>query len=262
MIRHSHHTIAHILQLLAGGGMGLFAAALAHMFGTRSADRMPGESRWPHCFYCLKPLTWQASFPLIGWLLRPDVLTLPCPCGKKKDLWAQPAVEILGFLLGLLAMYLVDWSVPAAPLCLGLGLMAAIAFVDLQFGLIPDGMNITLALIGAWWMWKSGGDLNMALIVAAALLAVGLFCALVYSRWRGREMLGLGDVKFFAAAGLWLPIETAPWFLGLAGIFGVIIGYVWRRGGGGKEFPFAPALCLSLMVCVLYPLVQQILLAP
>lgn len=259
MIRHSHHTIAHILQLLAGGGLGLFAAALAHMFGTRSADRMPGESRWPHCFYCLQPLTWQESFPLFGWLLRPDTLALSCPCGKRRGLWAQPLAEVLGFALGVFGMYLVDWSVPAAPLCLGLGLMVAIAIVDLQFGIIPDGLNLLLALDGVWWIWKSGGDFNLALIIAGGLLAVGLFCALIYSKWRGREMLGLGDVKFFAAAGLWLPLDTAPWFLALAGVLGILMSFVWRKAGGGKEFPFAPALCLSLLACTLYPLVRQVL---
>jgi len=230
------------------------------MFGTRSADRMPGESRWPHCFYCLQPLTWQESFPLFGWLLRPDTLALPCPCGKRRGLWAQPLAEVLGFALGIFGMYLVDWQPAAAPLCLGLGLMVAIAIVDLQFGIIPDGLNLLLALVGVWWVWKSGGDFDMALMIAGGLLAVGLFCALVYSKWRGREMLGLGDVKFFAAAGLWLPFDTAPWFLALAGIFGILMSLAWRKAGGGKEFPFAPALCLSLIVCVLYPLVRQVLL--
>ena len=262
MIRQSHHTIAHILQLLAGGGLGLFAAALAHQFGTRSADRMPGESRWPHCFYCLHPLTWQASFPLIGWLLRPDVLSMPCPCGKQTGLWPQPFAEIIGFILGIFGMYLIDWSVPAAPLCIGLGLMVAIAFIDMQFGIIPDGLNALLAFVGAWWVWKSGGDFYMALIVSGCLLGVGLFCALIYSKWRGREMLGIGDVKFFAAAGLWLPIETAPWFLALAGVFGVILGFVWKRAGGGKEFPFAPALCASLVICLLYPIFRQVVMLP
>jgi prepilin signal peptidase PulO-like enzyme (type II secretory pathway) len=262
VIRQQHHIIAHILQLLAGGWLGLFAAAIAHQFGTRSADRMPGESRWPHCFYCLQPLTWQESFPLIGWLLRPDVLTLPCPCGKRVDQWPQPAAEILGFLFGIFGMYLVDWSVPAAPLCIGLGLMVAIALVDLQFGIIPDGLNMLLALDGAWWVWKSGGDFYLALAVSGALLAVGLFCALGYSRWRGREMLGIGDVKFFAVAGLWLPFDQAPWFLVLAGIFGVALSFAWRRAGGGKEFPFAPALCLSLIICLLLPIARQVWLAP
>lgn len=262
MIRHNHHIIAHILQLLTGGGLGLFMASVAHLFGTRAADRMPGESRRPHCFYCLKPLTWQESFPLFGWLLRPDLATLPCPCGKRTGLWTQPTAEIIGFVLGIIAMYLADWSVAAAPLCLGIGLLVAIAFVDLQFGIIPDGLNILLAIIGAWWVWKSGGDFYMALAVAGSLLAVGLFCALVYSRWRGREMLGLGDVKFFAAAGLWLPIEAAPWFLALAGILGVIVSIIWRYAGGGKEFPFAPALCLSLILCLFCPLARQAGLIP
>ncbi len=263
MIRQSHHTIAHILQLLAGGGLGLFIAALAHQFGTRSADRMPGESRWPHCFYCLHPLTWQESFPLIGWLLRPDLLKMPCPCGKRTGLWAQPTTELIGFALGVFGMYLTDWMSPASlPLCLGLGLMVAIAFVDLQFGIIPDGLNLLLAALGAWWVSASGGDFYMALIASGILLAVGLFCALIYSKWRGREMLGLGDVKFFAAAGLWLPFETAPWFLAMAGIFGIALSFLWRRAGGGKEFPFAPALCLSLVLCVLYPIVKQVLLLP
>lgn len=262
VIRHSHHLIAHILQLLAGGGLGLFAAGLAHQFGTRSADRMPGESRWPHCFYCLHPLTWQESFPLIGWLLRPDNLAFPCPCGKRVDQWTQPLVEVIGFVLGIIGMYLVDWSVPAAPFCFGIGLMVAIAFVDLQFGIIPDGLNTLLAITGAWWVWKSGQDIFMALAVSGGLLAVGLFCALVYSRWRGREMLGLGDVKFFAAAGLWLPFETAPWFLALAGVLGVVLGFFWRRAGGGKEFPFAPALCASLIICLYVPLIRMVMSLP
>jgi len=242
--------------------MGLFAAALAHMFGARSADRMPGESRWPQCFYCLKALTWQESFPLFGWILRPDTLSFACPCGQRRGLWPQPVTEMAGFALGILGMYLVDWSVPAAPLCLGMGLLMAIAFIDLQFGIIPDELNALLALDGAWWVWKSGGDFSMALMTAGALLAVGLFCALIYSKWRGREMLGLGDVKFFAAAGLWLPFSCAPWFLALAGILGIAISFAWKRAGGGKEFPFAPALCLSLIVCVLYPLARIVVLTP
>lgn len=86
------------------------------------------------------------------------------------------------------------------------------------------------------------------------MLAFGLFMALGYSKWRGKEMLGLGDVKFFAAAGFWLSLGLIPWFLSLAGFLGVLIGLIWKRAGGGREFPFGPALCLSLLGCVLYQL--------
>ena len=255
MIRQHHHIIANILHLLAGGSLGLIAASLSNYFGWRSADRLPGESRWPNCVYCLKAFTWQEVSPLFGWLLRPDTLSLPCPCGKRKNLWPQPTVEQLGFTLGLLGMYLSGWSVMAIPLCLGLGLLCAVAMIDLHFGIIPDGLNILIGLLGLCFVWLSGGDIYTSLLISAAMVILGLFCALIYSRWRGKEMLGLGDVKFFAAAGLWLQPENAPWFLILAGFTGALVGIVWQRLGGGKESPFAPALCASLVVCVLYELI-------
>lgn len=247
-----HHFIANILHLLAGGFLGLISASVAHQFGWRSADRLPGESRWPECVYCFSPLSWQEIFPLFGWILRPDTMALPCPCGQRKGLWSQPLAELLGFALGVTAMYLSGWSIIAFPLCLGLGLLPAIALIDLHFGIIPDGLNLLLALLGYAWFWLSDNDIYVTLIVAGSMLALGLFCAVVYSKWRGKEMLGLGDVKFFAAAGFWLQPEIAPWFLAGAGFIGAIIGIMRKRLTGDEESPFAPALCISLAICILY----------
>jgi prepilin signal peptidase PulO-like enzyme (type II secretory pathway) len=254
MHHHNHHMIANVLHLLAGGGLGLVAAGLALAFGWRSADRLPGESRLPHCVYCYRPFTWQDVFPLIGWLLRPDTLSFHCPCGLRKGQWQQPVCEIAGFALGLAGMYLQDWSWAALPLCIGLGMLPAIAIIDLHFGIIPDGHNILLGLFGFLYVLIGDGDFYMGLTVAAVLLGVGLFFALVYSKWRGREMLGLGDVKYFAASGFWLHAHTVPWFMALGGVVGLVFNFAWQKSGGGKQFPFAPALCVALAGCVLYQL--------
>ncbi|MDE1902039.1 MAG: prepilin peptidase [Alphaproteobacteria bacterium] len=253
MHHNNHHVIANILHLLAGGAMGLASAGLAKAFGWRSADRLPGESRAPQCIYCFRPSTWQEIFPLFGWLLRPDTLAFYCPCGLKRGQWQQPVCEIAGFILGLVAMYLQDWSWAAVPLCIGIGLLPAMAMIDFHFGIIPDGQNLLLALLGLWFVTASGGDVWLALAVSAVLLSVGLFFALVYSKWRGREMLGLGDVKFFAAAGFWLHAHNAPWFFAGGGLLGLMFHLWWRRHHkNDQQFPFAPALCLSLAICVLY----------
>jgi prepilin signal peptidase PulO-like enzyme (type II secretory pathway) len=45
-----------------------------------------------------------------------------------------------------------------------------------------------------------------------------------------------------------------PWFLMASGVLGVIVGFLWRMASGEKEFPFAPALCLSLAGCIFYQL--------
>jgi leader peptidase (prepilin peptidase)/N-methyltransferase len=161
---------------------------------------------------------------------------------------------MIGFVLGLLAMYFQDWSWAALPLCLGIGLLPAIAIVDLHFGIIPDEHNLLLGVLGVLFIWTNDGDLYLATAVAAALLCVGLFFALVYSKWRGREMLGLGDVKFFAASGFWLHPHSSPWFLAAGGLIGVSFNFWWQRVSKDKQFPFAPALCAALVLCILYQL--------
>lgn len=243
-----------LLDLLSGGAFGLVAASLAAHFGYRSADRLPGESRLPHCVFCLRPLQLHEYFPLFGWLLRMNALTLPCPCGKRRGLWPQPVVELTGFFLGVAAVGLTGWSSLSIPVCLGLGLLPAIALTDLAFGLIPDELNLALGLLGLTSLILGEGDLFMALIGSAGLLGLGLLLAIVYSKWRGREMLGLGDVKFFAAAGLWLPAMLIPWFLFISGLLGAILGLLWKKFIGEKEFPFAPALSLALAGCIYYQL--------
>jgi len=243
-----------IFDLLKGGALGLLAASLAAHFGQRSADRLPGESRKPHCFFCLRPLQVHEYFPLFGWLFRTNAKALPCPCGKRKGLWPQPAVELAGFVLGAAAVAIAGWEPIMIPVCLAIGLLAAITLIDLAFGVIPDELNLTLALLGIVSLLLGQGDIFLGLVASAGLLGLSLLLAIGYSKLRGREMLGLGDVKFFAAAGLWIPLMMIPWFLVAAGVIGVIIGSLWKFFTKNSEFPFAPALCLSLAGCLYYQL--------
>ena len=246
-----------LVDLLIGGMLGLISASLAAHFGYRSADRLPGETRMPKCVFCMRSLQLHEYFPLFGWLLRINALRLPCPCGKRTGLWTQPLIEGLGFILGVSAVFLTGgWDLLLIPICLGVGLLPAIAMIDLAFGLIPDELNFALAACGLVSLILNSDNISWGLINAGGLLALGLFLALGYSKLRGREMLGLGDVKFFAAAGLWIPIHLSPWFLGASGIIGVMLGLFWRFRVGEKEFPFAPALCLSLGGCIYYQLYQ------
>lgn len=251
--------IISLLQILTGGLICMISAGLAGHFGYRCADRLPGESRWPSCVYCFSPLTFIRITPLIGWLMHRGGAALACPCGRRTRLWHQPAVELAGLLLGIVATTGLTiesdgWTWMMLPLCMGLGILPAIILTDLSFGLIPDELNLALAVTGFLWLWLSGGDVYAGLLTAGGLLTLGLLLALGYSKLRGREMLGLGDVKFFTAAGFWLPMALVPWFLFLAGVLGGILGFAWRRAGGGREFPFAPALCVALAVLVLVDL--------
>ncbi len=66
-----------------------------------------------------------------------------------------------------------------------------------------------------------------------------------------KEALGMGDVKLFAAIGLWLPVSMLPNFLILAGGIGIVFGIIWRLTQKTNLFPFGPAIIVSFSICFL-----------
>lgn len=132
---------------------------------------------------------------------------------------------------------------PGGVLAAGLALVVvAIAVVDLRSFLIPDGLNAAALLLGlAYAATTAQGmaqDVTEALAVAllrGAALA-GLFLALraAYRHLRGREGLGLGDVKLAAVAGVWLEVGLIPVAVDLAALAALLaVGLAALAGGRG-----------------------------
>jgi leader peptidase (prepilin peptidase) / N-methyltransferase len=92
-------------------------------------------------------------------------------------------------------------------------LMLSIAITDASRYIIPDeltGAAVVLALLRAGLVGQDA-DLRAAMWAVLRALAVAVpFLALMvgYRRWRGRDGLGLGDVKLAAVAGAWLGLVT------------------------------------------------------
>ena len=122
-------------------------------------------------------------------------------------------------LLSLTLLAVVAVSLAAAPGPDGLlgaflgALMLAIAASDFQRYLIPNELTAAaaaLALLRAGTLGPEAGW-EAVLWAAASALAVALpLVALMagYRWWRGRDGLGLGDIKLAATAGAWLGLVT------------------------------------------------------
>ena len=119
---------------------------------------------------------------------------------------------------------------------LGAGLalaMLAIATVDGRHLIIPDPLNaagLALGLVNAAILGQ--GDLAAAMAGAtlrAAFLALSfLGLRLIYARLRGRNGIGLGDVKLAAVAGIWLDWSVMPIAVEIAALSALSI-YALRR---------------------------------
>ena len=67
---------------------------------------------------------------------------------------------------------------------------------------------------------------------------------MIYKVVRGRDGLGLGDIKLIAAAGVWLPVNGSFYAIAAASIFalaGTVAIGLWRRQAAAllNSLPFA-----------------------
>ncbi|WP_312017157.1 A24 family peptidase [Bradyrhizobium jicamae] len=92
-------------------------------------------------------------------------------------------------------------------------LMLAIAATDAERYIIPNelsGAAAMLALLRAALVGPDAGWYGLVWAVGRALAIALPFLALMagYRAWRGRDGLGLGDIKLAAVAGAWLGLVT------------------------------------------------------
>lgn len=202
-----------------------------------------------YCPNCNTKLGFKDLWPVLSWL----AFAGKCRYCKAPISSRYPLTEIATATLFLLIYLQYGFTLQTVILCLMAVALMIMIVVDLEHYIIPDSVHVALIPLALLFHSVSGTKWDEVAIGFGAMLALGLFLHYGYSAIRGRVMLGFGDVKFFAVAGLWLGVWPLVPFLFFSGIFGVVLGLIWRLMGKGEIFPFGPALALSLFVCVVYP---------
>ncbi|MCG2671626.1 prepilin peptidase [Bradyrhizobium sp. GCM10023182] len=137
-------------------------------------------------------------------------------------------------------------------------LMLAIAAHDARHFLIPNelsGAAFALALLRGAAAVPDAGAVALLWPVARALaVALSLLLLmLAYRRWRGRDGLGLGDVKLAAVCGAWLDLATVAAVIEFAALL-AIGAYVVNAALQGKPLrgtaflPFGLFLAPSIWI--------------
>jgi leader peptidase (prepilin peptidase)/N-methyltransferase len=102
-------------------------------------------------------------------------------------------------------------------------LMVVIAATDARRFIIPDALTAAALVLGL--AYAAVEDTDMWLPAVAWTLVRGAAPAVVffalrsaYRRWRGRDGIGLGDVKLAAVAGIWLDWPIIPVAVDIAAV--------------------------------------------
>ncbi len=200
------------------------------------------------CPACGARIRWRHNLPVIGWL----ALRGRCAdCGARISP-RYPAVEFLGGLL--LAGAVARWglSVSAASATVFCYLMLVLAMIDIDHRILPNVLTLPGAVVGvAFALFDPRVHWLDALL--GALLGGGLLygVAWAYLRARGREGMGMGDIKMMFTVGAFLGWQGALGTIFLGSLLGSVVGVAvikLSRKGWEYALPFGTFLAAAAVI--------------
>jgi leader peptidase (prepilin peptidase) / N-methyltransferase len=141
-------------------------------------------------------------------------------------------------------------------LCL---LSAVLAWIDIQHGIIPDWLNLAIAGLGLTKALIIDGPMAGLEAVSEGVAIGAIFWLLrrLYFTFRKIQGLGLGDVKFLAAAGVWVGAAGLPMLLLVAALTALACAGVMQLAGrqlnAQTSMSFGPFLAIGLLFSSGFP---------
>jgi len=140
--------------------------------------------------------------------------------------------------------------------------LVALTGIDLDRQLLPDVLTMPLMWIGLLAsLWHVDGQVAPPAALRDAVIgavAGYVFLWLVFQLFKlatGKEGMGYGDFKLFAAIGAWLGWQMLPLVLLLAAAVGAVVGIAMvaaSRLGRGVPIPFGPYLAGAAWIALLW----------
>lgn len=233
-------------------------------------------SACPKCGAAIRPYD---NIPVLSYA----ALRGKCRACKTPISWMYPVVELLTgtlFLGSWLAFGLTPLALKWAAFS---AIMIVLVFTDLRERILPDVVNYTglaIGLVVSLFVPPTDGSAlwlstkifafpppTPVISLIDALLGAALGSSLLwivgeaYFRMRGREGMGLGDVKMMLMAGAFLGVKRTLLTILLGSVLGSLLGAAFiltKRKGSDYELPFGSFLGAAAILVVFFgtPLVS------
>ena len=225
------------------------------------------------CPKCGRPIAPYDNIPVVSWLL----LGGKCRSCKAKISAMYPAVELLTGLLFLACYYAFGLRLEALKWAAFAALLVVLTITDLRQRILPNEVNFFGLGLGlllsfftspvdgtALWIANRAFDfpppqpvLSFADALFGAAAGSGLLWLVAegYFRLRGREGMGLGDVKMMAAVGAFLGLKRTLLTVLAGSLLGSIIGLALMtalKKGRDYELPFGTFLGAGALLVLFF----------
>jgi leader peptidase (prepilin peptidase)/N-methyltransferase len=260
-------TVFGVLGLLIGSFLNVVIYRLPIMLEAQwkaecaelSGNELPATEKFnlmvprSRCQKCGHQIHWYENIPVVSYLF----LRGKCSDCKTPISLRYPLVELV---TGALFFYC-GWKWGATPAALvWSGFAAAVlalAFIDWDTTLLPDDITLPLlwgGLLAATLQWTPVTLSEAVWGVVAGYVSLWL----VYWAFKlitGKEGMGFGDFKLFAALGAWFGWQALVPIILMASVIGAIVGIAMKFASGlraGGYVPFGPFLAGSGLTAMFF----------
>ena len=225
-----------------------WAAEVAEFKGELLPDEAAFNLMLPRsrCQKCSHQIQWYENIPVLSYLF----LRGKCSACKKPISVRYPTIELV---TGALFSYCIwRWGLTPTGLawCGFSTTLLSLSMIDWDTTLLPDDM--TLPLLWAGLLLAALKVTNISLESATWGAAAGYFSLwLIYWIFKlvtGKEGMGYGDFKLFAALGAWFGWQALIPIILMASVIGAVIGVALKFSSKLREggyIPFGPFLGLA-----------------
>ncbi len=233
-----------------------WAAECAELSGQEPAKAEPFNLLVPRsrCQKCGHAIRWYENIPVLSYLFLRGKCSA---CGTPISL-RYPLVELA--TAALFAWCVWHWGATPTGLawCGFSAAIVALAMIDWDTTLLPDDITLPLlwsGLIVAALKWNPAVSLPDALwgAVGGYLSLWGVYWS--FKLVTGKEGMGYGDFKLYAALGAWFGWMALVPIILMASVIGAIIGIVLKFSSGLREggyVPFGPFLAAAGLTAMIF----------
>ena len=178
------------------------------------------------CPSCKAPINAWQNIPVLSYLF----LKGRCAACNAKITARYPLVELLTALLSALVAWKYGFGWPALAALVLTWFLIALTFIDVDHQLLPDSLTLLLLWLGLALSLIYGASVTVDLrssVIGAIAGYVSLWS--IYHLFKlitGKEGMGYGDFKLFAALGAWLGWKMLLPTILIAAAVGAVVGII------------------------------------
>lgn len=232
----------------------IFSAIFGGIFGsfiTMASYRLPRNEdlffKSSYCTNCKDKIGFVSLVPIFSWIFQGG----KCLKCKQKISIRYPLIEAITSLFFIFSYIYLGFGLNMIMIDMIFVCCLIMIVTDLEHCIMPDSMQICLLIIGLFFIYYNNIDILYSVFSALIYFLIIYVSGFIVEKWKKKEAIGGGDLKFITIAGMYLGMKKLPYFFLIAGIVGLVFGLIWNKGRKDKYFPFAPALILSFLMLLI-----------